>query len=77
MTGNDREPGEPFPLTPPPTPVILGEYGDFEHHDGVRILLTASEVIFLAHVEGTEIRMGLPIETLLEALGTYTRTHES
>ena len=64
------DPGTPLPfgraaLTPD---VVVSEAGNFDAHDGVRVVVSGHSLVFMASLEGTEIQMGIPIHDILEAI---------
>ena len=70
-------PGAPLPLRARRPEVVVTEAGNFSAANGARISLHDNEIIFAAHMDGNELKMGLSIDYLLDSIATYTRGHES
>ena len=74
---NIGTPGAPLPLQVIHPEGIVTEVGNFQAADGARISLAGNELIFTAHMDGDELKMGVAIEYLLDSIAKYTRGHES
>jgi hypothetical protein len=71
MTTSNVVPGAPLVLTAAPLTEVVAEFGAFERGDGVRVVLQADQMIFMASAQGTEIEVGIDIMTILEAIGRH------
>ena len=50
--------------------ITVGTGGDFDAGDGFKAVVTISHVHFLARMDGGELFASVPIEAILDALGT-------
>ena len=81
MTGNHTHeaPGAPFPRmdVTPPDEMEISTIGQYDAGAGAKIILHGDELIFMAAFDGNEARAGINIDLLLQAIGKFTRDHES
>ena len=73
----DRRPGVPIPTSPDPPELIITEAGDYAASHGVRVMLSGTDLIFLASFDGNDVALGVDIHKVLEAIGEFTRRTES
>ncbi len=69
----DEQVGSPFPTEKPPVLVEVGSFGDIEAGDGALVMIELGNVIFLANIDGTEMMVGVSIETMLDAIADFNR----
>lgn len=70
-----KEMGAPFPPESDKPAIEVGEAGDIEKGDGVKVIIYEDKVFFLAACDGTDITLAVTIETMLDAIAEYnTRT---
>ena len=73
-----HKPGAPLPFDVVHKPdVVVLEAGSFDKADGIRVVLTGNNLMFLAAFDETHITLGIDIHDLLEAVQTHTRGNES
>ena len=77
MTLGNPDPGAPFSLRPAAPEMVITDLGKYDAGEGIRVVLQGEEVIFLAAFNGATAEAGVPITTLLDAIGSFTRAHES
>lgn len=70
LTTSDR-PGTPIYTGPDPLEELVAEFGQYEHHNGARVILTEDTLVFLVAHGGEEIEIGVEIQTVLEAIGRH------
>ena len=77
--GKQQQVGAPMPVGPVPygPDLIVAEGGSFDEDDGIRVVLRGTDLIVLGAFDGTEVMLGIDIHLVLEAIQTYTKTHES
>lgn len=63
----------PLPLHPPPVEMEVAGAGDYEHGEGMLIVLREDGMVVRARYEGIEAEAGLAIETLLEAIMQWNK----
>lgn len=70
-------PGTPFPMLPETPMVLVSEVGNYDGNDGSRIYIVGSNIVFMLRAGDMECEAALPIEQLLDAIGSYNHQHES
>lgn len=64
-------PGAPRTLSLKPE-VILAEMGEVLEGEGVKVLMDAEKLIFMAAMDGAEMMLAIPVYKLLEAIQQVT-----
>ena len=57
--------------------LVVGEAGSYEKDDGMKVVLSGNNLVFLGAFDGTSVSMGIDVHTLLAAIETHTRNNES
>lgn len=74
----EQQMGAPLPFGAALKPdLVVVEAGEFEQEDGVRIVLSGDNLVFLCATSGISISLGVGIEDVLEAIQKHTRACES
>lgn len=65
------EPGAPIDTSPPIPSEVLAVTPDFEDGDGFQLVIAANTLVITVRITGQEAEVGIPIESLLDAIGKY------
>lgn len=67
----------PFGAALKPNVLVVTEAGDYEKGDGLRVVLSGNNLVFLGEFEGISVTLGVGIDDLLEAITVHNRTTAS
>lgn len=74
----EQKMGSPLPFGAALKPdMVVTEAGDFEKGDGVRVVLSGDNIVFLGEFDGISITLGVSVFDMLEAIQHHTSSHES
>lgn len=74
MTSNHHlPPGAPIPLHANPLTEPVAEFGDYDHDNGVKVVLSGDYMIFMASHSGQELEIQVEIQAVLEAIGRHNK----
>lgn len=73
-----QEPGTPFPFGRAMKPdLVVIEAGDYENEEGMKVVLSDTNLVIMGAFGGTQVTLGIDIHDLLEAIQKHTRENES
>lgn len=72
-------PGSPLPFGPAASKedMVVIEAGDYDHDDGIKIVLQRNHLVFMGAFDGTNVTLGIEITDLLDAIQRHTHEQES